>query len=111
MFASCINHLSRILKRNKCLTYDFGNFSTLSEGLNGEGMNDPLHGCGVHLHHSVILTKHIRDMKRGSETFVVKYSILCTTVVQNVSQYKNESQTSKVELCHQLDFVHVDGCQ
>lgn len=44
--------------KTKGFTYNFCYFATLPEGLDSEGVEGPLHGDGIHLHHSVILTKH-----------------------------------------------------
>lgn len=40
------------------VTYDFGHFAALPEGLDGEGVHGALHGDGVHLDHAVVLTAH-----------------------------------------------------
>lgn len=45
-------------QQTKGFTYNFCYFATLPEGLDSEGVEGPLHGDGIHLHHSVILTKH-----------------------------------------------------
>lgn len=48
----------RFKQLTESFTYNFCDFATLPEGLHSKGVDGPLHGDGIHLHHSVILTKH-----------------------------------------------------